>query len=95
MVCLNNVHSWQSLDLLDPGFTWNISHGTGIISPTPGITKPKSGKNITIGGFRSAVCYGDLDQNVVRVRFGVFYKNIEIAVFLKYAGIGQIVFKIG
>ena len=38
-------------------------------------------------GLRPAIGYGEADQNVVRRILGVFNKDVEIAVFVKDAGI--------
>ena len=42
----------------------------------------------------AAVDRADLDQDIIRRSFGVFHENIEIAIFIKDAGVEQLVFQL-
>ncbi len=61
--------------------------------PRPGITKPECRQYSQICRFRATVDSTDPDQNVFRISLGIFYKNIEIPVFIENPGIQQLVLR--
>ncbi len=61
-------------------------------SPRPNVAKPELRHNVQASFFRAAIDDGDLHQHVVRVGFGVFDENVEVAVVVEDAGIDQFVF---
>ena len=44
-----------------------------------------------VAGFRSAIAYTDLDQDVVRRLLGILDKNVEVTVFIEDPGIEQLI----
>ena len=47
------------------------------------------------GRFRTAITYGNPNQDIFGDGLGVLYKNIEIAVVIEDAGIQEFIFIIG
>ena len=48
---------------------------------------------MNLGRCRAAVMNGDLDQDVVGRLLGVFDEHVEVAIFVEYAGVEQLVLK--
>src|SRR5437016_2748553 len=65
-----------------------------IFSPRPGIAKPELWQDMERGGFRAAIERGDANQDVFHVRFGIFDKDIEIAVAGKNSRVEQFKFRL-
>ena len=59
------------------------------LAPRPGITEPELGQNVQRGAVRTAVGYGDPNENVVRRVLRVFRSDVEITVRCKYAGVDE------
>ena len=87
MIGPNDDHTLRSFNLPEPGLGRDITHGSRIIPPAPGITEPEGGQKPAISAFGTSICRCDFDQYIIGVFFGVFYKNIEISVFIKYTGV--------
>src|SRR6266853_3454742 len=59
-------------------------------APDPRVPKPERRQNVKLAGFRPASCDGNTNQYIVGRSLGVFGKNIEVAVPLKYFGVHQL-----
>jgi len=66
-----------------------------LAAPDPGVAKPESGQHVEGGGVRAAIGEGEADEGVVGAGFGVFGEDVEVAVFVKDAGVGEFKFAVG
>ena len=58
-------------------------------APRPGITEPELGQNVQHGAVRTAVGYGDPNENVVRRVLRVFRSDVEITILCENAGVDE------
>src|SRR6266487_3198782 len=61
-------------------------------APAPRIAKPECWQNVQVSRLRSAVESSDADENIIGTSFGIFDKNIEVAILTKDACIEQLIF---
>src|SRR6266487_2060691 len=61
-------------------------------APAPRIAKPEGWQNVQVSRLRSAVESSDADENIIGTSFGIFDKNIEVAILTKDACIEQLIF---
>ena len=62
-----------------------------IDAPGPGVAEPERRQQVDLGGFRRAVRDGDADGHVVDGGLGVLDVDIEVAVVIERARVGQLV----
>src|SRR5438132_7169993 len=60
-----------------------------VVDPGPRISEPKLGQHMDRSRLRSAINRGDLHEDVLRIRFRILDKEVEIAILAKNTGIDQ------
>ena len=65
--------------------------GSGVVvTPCPGVSKPKLRKHVQRRCVCAAIVHGDFHQNIFGVGFGVFDYDVEIAISVEHAGINKL-----
>src|ERR1700677_482431 len=62
--------------------------------PRPDVAETKLRQQDKFGRFRAAIVHGDEHENLIRRGFGVFYKDVEITVFIEDARVQQLKFRL-
>ncbi|OPY88293.1 MAG: hypothetical protein A4E72_01355 [Syntrophus sp. PtaU1.Bin208] len=89
MLCRDRARARHSLDLLQ---VWFLGGSVGFGDPRrPVITEPERRQQVQFRPFRSPVGGSNTHQDVFRIGFGILHKDVEIAVFVKDAGIEQLI----
>src|SRR5665811_885037 len=60
--------------------------------PRPGVAKPEGRQQMKRRGVRSPVCGADSNQDVLRARFSVLHRDVEVAILGEDTGIEQLIF---
>ncbi len=63
-----------------------------VIAPCPGVAEPERGKQVQRCRLWSTIGGAHTDQDIKRICFGVFQRDIEVAIFREDAGVHQLVF---
>src|SRR6266571_8680772 len=92
VLCMHKLDRLRSASL--PSYIYDGSQHrlAVIIPPCPGVAEPQSGEQVERHRFWSAIGGANADQDVEWVNFGIFYGDIEVAVFRENARVDQLVF---
>ena len=67
--------------------------GSAVVSaPCPGIAEPERGKHMDRRCFGSVIGDAHTDEHVERIDFGIFHRDVKVAIFRKNARVDEFVF---
>jgi hypothetical protein len=65
-----------------------------VLDPGPGVPEPERRQQAKPGRFHPTIVHGDSNEQVFRTFFGVFHEYVEIAVFVKHAGVEELILEL-